>query len=316
MPARASFFDSELIARIARLELTARRIVDGFLSGKNRSSRHGFSVEFVDHREYGPGDDPRHLDWKVWGRLDRLMVKRYEEETNITAILLLDASGSMGYRSSLSGRGEGSRSDGRTKFETGAFAAAALAHLLSRQRDAVGLALFDEGVREMVRPSARRLAVANVTARMLGAETRSKTDIGEVVRRVASEVRRRSLFILLSDLFAPIDGLRSGLKFLHARGHDAIVLHVLDPAELEFPFRSNTLFRSLEDDRELLVEPSRLRRRYLDACFRFLEEVRRECHGLAFDYQLLDSSEPLGPALASLMAARSRRRKTIRGGRR
>jgi uncharacterized protein (DUF58 family) len=300
MAARASFFDSDLIARIGRLELTARRIVDGFLSGKNRSSRHGFSVEFVDHREYGPGDDTRHIDWKVWGRLDRLMVKRYEEETNISAVLLLDASGSMAY------------GKGRTKFETGAFAASALAYLLSRQRDAVGLVLFDDGVREMVRPSARRIAVANIAARMLGAEVRSKTDIAEVVRRVASEVRRRSLFIILSDLFAPIEGYRSALKLLHSRGHDAIVLHTLDPAELEFPFRSNTLFRCLEDERELLVEPSRLRRRYLDAMFRFLEDVRREAHALAYDYQLLDSGEPLGPALASLMAARSRRRKTVR----
>jgi uncharacterized protein (DUF58 family) len=302
MPARASFFDSDLIARIGRLELTARRIVDGFLSGKNRSNRHGFSVEFVDHREYGPGDDTRHIDWKVWGRQDRLMVKRYEEETNITAMLLLDASGSMGYRSG-----------GRTKFETAAFAAAALAYLLSRQRDAVGLVLFDDGVREMVRPSARRIAVANIAARMLGAEPRSKTDLGEVVRRVAAEVRRRCLFILLSDLFAPMDGVRSALKTLQARGHDAIVLHTLDPAELEFPFRANTLFKSMEDDRELLAEPARLRRRYLDALFRFLDDIRRECHATAFDYQLLDSSEPLGPALASLMAARARRRKTVRG---
>jgi uncharacterized protein (DUF58 family) len=302
MAERKSYFDSELIARIARLELTARRVVDGFLSGHNRSSRHGFSVEFVEHREYGPGDDLRHIDWKVWGRLDRLMIKRYEEETNITALLLLDASGSMGYRS-----GE------RTKFETGAYAAAALAYLLSRQRDSVGLCLFDSGVREMVVPSARRIAVANIASRLLGAAPRQKTDLLEVVRRAAAEVGRRSLFIIISDLFVSLESLRSALKFLHARGHDVVLLHTLDPAELEFPFKSNTLFRSMENTQELLVEPRRLRRLYLEALSGFLEAVKRECQSVAYDYQLLDAGEPLAPALAALMAARARRRKIVRG---
>jgi uncharacterized protein (DUF58 family) len=304
MAAPASYFDSELIARIARLELTARRVVDGFLSGRNRSSRHGFSVEFVEHREYNPGDDLRHIDWKVWGRMDRLMVKRYEEETNITALLILDSSASMGYRS-----GE------RSKFETGAYTAAALAYLLSRQRDAVGLCLFDQAVREMVAPSARRIAVANIAARMVGAAPRSKTDLEEVVRRAAAEVGRRSLFIIISDLFVPVESIRRTLKFLHARGHDCILLHTLDPAEVQFPFRSNTLFRSLEDRSELLVEPRRLRQRYLQALAKFLEDVRRECQSVAYDYQLLDASEPLAPALAALMAARARRRKLVRGTR-
>jgi uncharacterized protein (DUF58 family) len=293
------------LARISRLELTARRVVDGFLSGMNRSSRHGFSVEFVEHREYGPGDDLRHLDWKVLGRLDRLMIKRYEEETNITALILLDVSASMAYGSAATGAG-------RSKFETGAYAAAALAYLLSRQRDAVGLCLFDEGVRAMLPPSARRIAVANIVSRMAGAEPRSKTDLESVIRRAAAEIGRRSLFIILSDLFVSTDSIRGALKFLHARGHDAIVLHTLDPAELSFPFRANTLFRSMEDPRELLVEPKRLRKRYLEALERFLADVRRECRSVAFDYQLLDAGEPLAPALASLMAARLRRRKVVR----
>jgi len=301
MAAPSSYFDSDLITRLARLELTARRVVDGFLSGHNRSNRHGFSVEFVEHREYGPGDDLRHLDWKVWGRLDRLMVKRYEEETNITALLLLDVSASMAYRS-----GE------LSKFETGAYATAALAYLLARQRGAVGLCLFDEGVRAMIPPSARRITVSNIARRLIGMAPQSKTQLEEVVRRVAAEVRRRSLFIILSDLFVPLESIRSSLKFLHARGHDLILLHTLDPAELTFPFRANTLFRSLEDRSELLVEPRRLRKRYMDVLQEFLEDVRRECRGVAYDYQLLDAGEPLAPAIGSLMAARARRRKLVR----
>jgi len=179
MASERKFFDADLIARIARLELTARRIVDGFLSGKNRSTRHGFSVEFVEHREYAPGDDLRHLDWKVLGRMDRYYIKRYEEETNITAMILLDSSRSMLY-------GSGST----TKFELGAFAACALSHLLHRQRDAVGLVLFDTDVRIFVPPSAKRTAVANVMAKLVGTEPQGKTGFEGMIRRISHDIPR------------------------------------------------------------------------------------------------------------------------------
>ena len=309
MPGPKSFYDSDLIARLGQLEITARRVVDGFLSGQNRSVRHGFSVEFVEHRQYNPGDDLRHLDWKVLGRQDRLMIKRFEEETNITAMILLDGSASMGY-----GVG-GNCALRRTKFETAAFACAGLSYLLSRQRDAVGLCIFDEAPRVLMAPSARRMQVASIVAQLEGTQPRSKTDFEAVVRRAAGEVRRRSLFIVLSDLLSPLEGIERGLRFLNARGHDAIVLQVLDPDELRFPFRGNTLFRSLEDSREIQVEPRRLRERYLTALRGFLDSVEAACRHAAYDYALLDSEEPLGPALASLMAARARRRKLVRGTR-
>ena len=168
MKSAGEFFDSELIARLSRLELVAKRIVDGFLAGKNKSSRHGFSVEFVEHREYVPGDDLRHLDWKVLGRMDRYYIKRYEEETNITALLVLDASASMTY-------GSGTLS----KFEVGATAAAALGHLLHRQRDAVGLAVHDQTLKEFVPPSAKTLALASIAARLQGLEPEGKTRFQE-----------------------------------------------------------------------------------------------------------------------------------------
>ncbi|MBI4605728.1 MAG: DUF58 domain-containing protein [Planctomycetes bacterium] len=300
---RQSFFDADLIRRIARLELMARRVVDGFLSGKNRSTRHGFSVEFVEHREYSPGDDLRHLDWKVLGRMDRYYIKRYEEETNITAVILLDASGSMAYRSGT-----------MTKFELGAYAASALGYLLHRQRDAVGLVLFDAEVRAFVPPSAKRAAVANVASRLLGAEPRGKTSLDDVVRRVAHDVPQRALYILVSDLFVSPESLSAALKLLAHHGNDAIVLQTLDEAERAFPFRSNTLFRGLEDRREMLTEPHRLRARYLEALGRFLEKVKRETTACAFDYQLLTTGEDLGPALSSLLAFRASR--TAASGRR
>mgnify|MGYP001617514282 CR=1 FL=1 len=301
MPA---FFDSDLIARISRLELTARRIVDGFLSGKNRSTRHGFSVEFVEHREYCPGDDLRHLDWKVLGRMDRYYIKRYEEETNITAVVLLDSSGSMTYGSG-----------GVSKFELGAYAASALSYLLHRQRDAVGLALFDSEVRAFVPPSVKRTAIANITSKIVGTEPRGKTGFDEVIRRVVHDVPRRSLYILVSDFFVPVESFSAGIKFLAHEGNDVIVLQTLDEAERTFPFRQNTLFRGLEDCRELLTEPHRLRVRYIEALTRFLDQVKQAVTACAFDYQLLTTGEDLGPALSALLAARARRRPPAKGAR-
>jgi uncharacterized protein (DUF58 family) len=303
MTSRAAFFDSELLSRLSRLELTTHRIVDGFLAGKNRSSRHGFSVEFVEHREYAPGDDLRHLDWKVLGRMDRYYIKRYEEETNITAVLLVDASASMTY-------GSGKLS----KFETAAVTAAALGYLLNRQRDAVGLGLFDSEVRGFLPPSARLARLSSIVARLQGCEPRGKSAFETVLQRVSGDLPRRCLFILLSDFFVPLEELRAGLKFLHFHGHDAVVLQTLDPAERTFPFSSNVLFRGLEDGRQLLTEPQRLRQRYLEVLAAFLAEVRRACEACAYDYQLLDTSEPLAPALAALLSARSRRRRFVRRG--
>ncbi|MCZ6795916.1 MAG: DUF58 domain-containing protein [Planctomycetota bacterium] len=306
MKSRDAFFDSELIARLSRMEITARRIVDGFLAGKNRSSHHGHSVEFVEHREYAPGDDLRHLDWKVLARMDRYYVKRYEEETNITAILLLDASASMAYAS-----GDVS------KFERGAMAAAALGHLLKRQRDAVGLALFDSELRVFVPPSAKLSGLADIVAKLRGSEPRGKSALEPVFRKISPELPGRCLFVLISDLFLPFEEIDATLKFLHYHGHDLLVLHVLDVAERNFPFRSNILFRGLEDGRRLLAEPQRLRRQYLEALEEFLTAVRKACEGKAFDYTIVDSVESLGPALVALLAARSRRRRHVvrKGGR-
>jgi uncharacterized protein (DUF58 family) len=295
--ARSKLFDPDLIARISRLELMAQRIVDGFLSGKNRSSRHGFSVEFVEHREYAPGDDLRHLDWKVLGRMDRYYIKRYEEETNITAVVLLDASASMTY-------GSGALS----KFEMGASAASALSYLLHKQRDAVGLVLFDDDVRAFVPPSAKRTTFANLTSKLLGSAPQGKTGLKAVVERVLHDVPRRALFIVVSDLFVPFEDFEATVKLLTHEGDDVIILHTLDQAERSFPFRSHTLFRGLEDRRELLTEPHRLRARYLDALDKFLDGVKRTTVHCAQDYQLLTTGDDLGPALSTLLALRARRR--------
>jgi len=287
------------------MELVAQRVVDGFLSGKNRSSRHGFSVEFVEHREYVPGDDLRHLDWKVLGRMGRYYIKRYEEETNISAMILLDASASMTYARS-----------GRSKFECAATAAIALAHLLQRQRDAVGVTVFDSEVRALHAPSARMSALAEVVARLHDVEPSGKTSLVSIVERAIAELPGRSLVILLSDFFVPMEEIEAALKLLRFRGHDAVVLQTLDDAERTFPFRENLEFRDLEGDRRLLAEPRRLRRGYLEALESFLDGVRRASSSLGYDYALLVNGEPLATALTALLAQRNRRRRAGRRGQR
>lgn len=304
MTRHGGFFDSDLLARLARLEITARRVVDGFLAGKNRSSRHGFSIEFVEHREYTPGDDLRHLDWKVLGRMDRYYIKRYEEETNITGMLLVDASASMTYGSGHV-----------TKFETAAVTASALGYMLNRQRDAVGLALHDSDLRVYQPPSVRLVSLANIAGELRETTPSGKTAFDEIVKRVVMELPRRCLFVILSDFFVPIAEIESALRFLYYRGHEAIVLQVLDPAERHFPFTTNTLFRGLEDRRDLIAEPHRLRRRYLDILEKFIGDVRSLAQDCAFDYQLLDSPADVGPAVATLLARRISRQCTGRRGR-
>ncbi len=289
------FFDAKLIDRITRHELTARRIVDGFLAGRNRSDRHGFSVEFVEHREYVPGDDLRHLDWKVLGRLGRYYVKRYEEETNITCVICADVSRSMSY-----GSGEW------TKFEVAAFVASALSYLLSRQRDAVGLALFDDEVRTFLPPTVRRVMVANVAQKLLHAELNQGTDIEASVKRICVDLPQRSLFVILSDFFADADRFEAVMKFLSARGHDAIVIQIVDAAERDFPFGSNVQFRGLEDARELIVEPRRVRARYLELFERHVTKLRGACQRVGCDYLMLTAGEPIAPALETALAARTR----------
>ena len=311
---RDAFFDSELIARLSRLEIVAKRIVDGFLAGKNRSSRHGFSVEFVEHREYVLGDDLRHLDWKVLGRMDRYYIKRYEEETNITAQIVLDGSASMTYGSATHGSGATGSQKGLTKFESAATAASGLAYLLNKQRDSVGLAVHDDDLRTFLPPSASSLALANVVSKMRDVQPTGKTTLRPILERVAAELPRRCLFLLIGDFFLPLEEIEDSLKFLRYRGHDAIVLQTLDLAETTFPFESNMLFRGLEDERKLLTEPQRLRKKYLEALETFLSGVRKTCDRTGFDYQLLVTGESLVASLSTLLAVRARRRKTVGGG--
>ena len=294
------YLDPKVLSKIRRLDLRARLVVEGFIAGMHRSPFRGFSVEFAEHREYVPGDDIKHIDWKVWGRADRFYIKQYEEETNLRAIFLVDVSESMRY-----GEVGGWRSDRLSKFHYGACAAAALAHLLLGQQDAVGLATFDEDLRSYLPPSANPNQIKSFVHALDISELVRKTTIEHVCHNLAEKVPRRGVVCLVSDLFVDIDGLMRGLRHFRHRNHEVIVLHIMDADELTFPFQGNTLFRGLEAAGELVVEPRALRRGYLEAVERFCSEVKRRCIAERIDYKLISTADHLDAALLAFLAARA-----------
>jgi uncharacterized protein (DUF58 family) len=293
MPDSRKFLHPEAIKRIARLELRARHVVEGFLSGMHRSPYFGQSVEFRQHRQYAYGDDPRYVDWKVWAKQDRYYVKQFEEETNLRATLLVDVSGSMAY-----GRGA------MNKHEYACTIAASLAYLLLRQQDAVGCVSFDRDVRIAVPLRTRRNHLDSILQALEVHAPAAKTDFYPVLRKVAETYPRRGMTILISDLLADRAGLFRGLKLLRSRGHDVLVFHVLDDDEIDFPFNGPTRFEGLEGPDAVRCNPRALREGYLRAFAAFLDEVRRGCARHGVDYALLRTSQPLDAALAACLSAR------------
>ncbi|REJ64967.1 MAG: DUF58 domain-containing protein [Planctomycetota bacterium] len=293
MPDSKKFLHPEALQRISRLQLRARHVVEGFLSGMHRSPYFGQSVEFRSHREYAPGDDLRHVDWKVWAKQDRYYVKQFEEDTNMRCTLLVDVSASMRY-----GNGP------LTKYEYGCTIAASLAYLLLRQQDAVGCASFDEDVRKIVPLRSKRNHLNDIVDTMATDEPAEKTDLGRVLARVAESYPPRGMMVLISDLLTDLDPLVKGLRVLRQLGHDVMVFHVMDDDELEFPFNGPTRFEGLESLDFLNCNPRALRQGYLEALDRFLSDARRRCAQNAVDYRLIPTSEPLDAALTAYLSNR------------
>ena len=299
----AKYFRPEVLSRISRLELRARHVVEGFVSGLHASPYKGFSIEFANHRQYVPGDDIRHIDWRVYAKTDRFFIKEYEEETNMRVHLLLDCSGSMAYP-------EHPQSNRMTKWEYAATAAASLAYLLNRQQDAVGLTLFDHDVRASVPPSTNRANLRTLIDAIERATPDEGTDVREVFHRLAGRVPRRGMVVILSDLLASYDDIIAGLQRLRFGGHDVLVLHVLDHDELDFPFSDRTLFEGMEDaDLEILADPQTLRSSYLAAINEFIGKIRAACLNQRVDYALIDTTEGLDVALTRFLAMRMHRRR-------
>ena len=287
------FLHPEAVQRISRLELRARYIVEGFLSGMHRSPYFGQSIEFRQHRQYTPGDDLRHVDWKVWAKQDRYYVKQYEEDTNLRCTLLVDVSESMQY-------GDGPLS----KYEYAATVAVSLAYLILRQQDAVGCMSFDDTVRVRVPLRTKHTHISSIAESLDVSEPRSKTDLFQILRGVADEHPRRGLIVLVSDLLSDPDLLIKGLRMLRQQGHDVMVFHVLDDDELDFPFSGPTRFEGLESIDTLNCNPRALRAGYLASLGRFLEAVRRGCAQNTVDYALIRTRDPLDAALAAYLTNR------------
>ena len=300
MPQQAmKYLRPDVLARIGDLELRARNVVEGFVSGMHRSPYHGYSVEFAQHKEYVAGDDIRHLDWRVYGRTNRFYIKQFEEETNLRTHILLDCSSSMRYP-------EQDLSEGRmTKFEYAATLAASLGYLLTHQQDAVGLMLFDNQVQSDLPPMSSQAHLRSMIARIDQARLDAPTESSALFKQLAGKLHRRSLVIVVSDLLADPADVIPGLERFRSANHEVIVMHVLDHDEREFPFQDNTLFEGLESpELQLLIDPQSLRSSYLEAVNGFIARIRRSCVNSRIDYVGLSTTDPMDVALRSYLAAR------------
>lgn len=293
MPASRRYLPPEAVKRVQRLELRARQIVEGFLSGAHRSPYFGQSVEFVQHRQYVSGDDVRHVDWKVWARQDRLVIKQYEEDTNLRCLLLVDSSSSMSYESRHG-----------TKFDYACTLAACLSLLILKQQDAVAAALFDNAIRNRVPMRTSRNHLNAVLACLENASPQEKTDLRAVFKDVVQAYPKRGLIVLFSDLLGASESPIHGIDTLRRAGHDVIVLHVMDDDELEFPFADPTRFEGLESAAHLTCNPRALREGYLESLEKFLDQTRRTCAAANCDYLLCRTSDAPEAVLASILNSR------------
>ena len=293
LPSR-KYSDPDAIARIADLTLRSRRLVEGAISGQHRSPFHGFNIEFASYREYTPGDDLRRLDWRVFARSDRHYIKQYEEESNVRVTFVLDASASMNYKGKAV----------LSKFDYASTLVVALSMLLTRQQDPVGLVLFDEAATTVLPPNATQSQVAVIAGLLERCTPSRKTELGGLLRSVIGGLRRRSLLVIVSDLFTDLDAVYDGMNRLRFGGHEVLILHVLDRDELELPFDGPTIFRDIEGDEELFAEPWAFRRSYQKAMAEFLEGVRKECGHRGYDHVRFLTDEPLGASLSYFLHMR------------
>ncbi len=294
-----NYLDPKVLNKISNLELRARLVMEGFITGMHKSPFRGFSVEFAQHREYVPGDDIRFIDWKIYGKSDRFYIKEFEEETNLRAHIFLDQSESMAY----------GHEGGISKYDYAATASAALAYMIQQQSDSVGLNLFNNEIVTTVPPSNTRANLGILLHSIGQATPTSKTKIGAVLQELSSQIPRRGMVIILSDLFDEPSEVLLGLRSLARRGHDVVVFHVLDRDEVEFPFERMTLFDGLADMPELLVDPRSLRDAYLEEINEFQEVIRKGCLMNRIEYVRIVNNQELDVVLSSYIAARAARAK-------
>jgi uncharacterized protein (DUF58 family) len=291
-----SYLRPDVASRLASMELRARLVVEGFITGLHRSPYHGFSVEFAEHRQYMPGDEIRRIDWKVLGRTDRYYIKQFEEETNLKAYLVIDTSRSMAFSSGGT----------MSKLEYAASTAAALAYLMVRQQDAVGLATYDETIRRYLPPHATKVYLQTILAELQGLQAANRTGGGRALNAVAERLRRRGLVLIFSDLFDSPAELLGALKHFRYNQHEVILFHVLDPRERNFDFGRDAIFKDMETGEQMMTQPSHIQRAYQESMRDFIALYKKECREQRIDYVLLDTATPFDTALAEYLNKRSR----------
>ncbi|MFH1008637.1 MAG: DUF58 domain-containing protein [Candidatus Latescibacterota bacterium] len=291
------YLNPEVVSRLGRIDLVARLVVEGLITGLHRSPYHGFSAEFAEHRPYMPGDSVKNIDWKAYAKSDRFYVKEFEEETNLKAYLLLDQSGSMGFASG-----------GMSKLEYGQYLAASLCHLLLRQRDAVGLITYDSQIRRYLPPRSVQSYRHVIFQELANAQSGAETDLAGVLHEVAERIHRRGLIVVLSDLMDDPDRLLAGLKHFRHRKHEVLVFHILDPRERDFAFGNRARFVGLETGEEIATESWHVARAYRERMNAVIQKIQRGCREHLIDYVGIDTSQDFDTALFAYLAKRKRMR--------
>ncbi|MCX7762676.1 MAG: DUF58 domain-containing protein [Candidatus Kryptonium sp.] len=288
------YLDPRVVSKLSNLELIARLVVEGFIVGLHKSPYHGFSVEFSEHRQYSPGDETRYIDWKVYGRTDRYFIKRFEEETNLRSYIILDASRSMAYSS------EGNIS----KFEYACYLAGALSYLMMLQRDAVGLVVYDEGIRKFLPPRSVRSYLDVILGELEKTEPGNRTNTAKSLHIVAERIKRRGLIIVLSDLLDDQNEVISAFKHFKHKKNEIIVFQILDPMERNFEFSADAIFKDMETMEKVMTQSLYIQRDYKSVMNEFINRYRVECLANGIDYELMDTSTSFDVALFRYLSKR------------
>lgn len=290
------YLQPDVVAKLVNMELVARLVVEGFITGLHKSPYHGFSVEFAEHRQYMPGDEIKHIDWKIYGKTDRYYIKQFEEETNLKAYIIVDASKSMAFSS-----------DGHiSKLAYASYITAALSQLMIQQRDAVGLTIYDEKIRSHLPPHATKTYLREILKQLENLEPGNKTGTANSLHEIAERIKRRGLVIILSDLFDRQEEVMTALRHFRHKKNEVIVMQILDPLERSFAFGRDAIFKDLETREELTTQPWHIQKAYQESMRSFLESYKRSCREYTIDYVLLDTSTPFDVALFEYLHKRQR----------
>lgn len=289
------YLQPNVIAQLEKIELKARLVVDGFITGLHRSPYHGFSVEFAEHRQYNPGDEIKHIDWKVYARTDKYFVKQFEEETNLRCILALDKSASMRYYSN----------NNISKFEYSAYLAASIAYLLMTQRDAVGLALYDNELRKYLPPRSKKSYINEILKTIDETVPSDLTGTSQALNQLAEKFNRRGLVVVFSDFFDEPESVLKALKHFRHKNHEVVAFQILDSQEVEFGFAGSVLFKDMETMESLQTLPLQIRKKYREVFISFVNIIKKECYEQNIDFVTIRTDEPFDKALRQYLTRRA-----------